>query len=456
MKKILFVGIICLFCSISVFSQSKKKWEFIQSLNAVYEELIRKYPDDKTTQEYYEYFYEAYENFIKKYPNGDYIELAKQGIEQLEFLNAKHINTIKVYEEFIKKYPNGDYIELAKQGIEQLEFLNAKQINTIKAYEDFLSKYGKSGFVTDAKALILELKTKNDWQVAISENTVDGFEIYIRNHPEAKNIGDARLKLENLEWQNSKTLNTVSGYEQFIIKFPQSANLSEAKTNLETLDWNNAQTLGTADAFKSFLNKHPESSREKEAKAAIMVDMTTPLLVKAASKNDIEQVKLLLSKGENVNSHREGGPSALMYASVNDNLDMVKLLVSKGADINYQTGSESAIYLSDKENFYTHSENCHVEIVEYLVTTVLKLRGYRSPTVKEIHDIFRYVVNEAKMNAGGVGIEILTVSRSQSDKNKIEVLGKVSTWSGRAMYHFRVLLLMSPEGNKWTATGKML
>ena len=45
---------------------------------------------------------------------------------------------------------------------------------------------------------------------------------------------------------------------------------------------------------------------------------------------DIElEIKSIAIKKEDVNSHSEGGPSALMYASVNNNLDMVKLLVKK-------------------------------------------------------------------------------------------------------------------------------
>lgn len=389
---------IWLVCSISVFGQSKKKWE-----------------------------------------------------------NTKVLNTIEGYENFIQKYPEGEYTELAKQCIEQLEFQNAKKLNTIQAYEDFLSKHGQSRFSTDAEALINELKTKNDWQAAIIENTVSGFEIYIRNHPDAKNIGVAKLNLENLEWQNSKSLNTVSGYEQFITKYPQSTYLSEAKTNLEALEWNSAQTLGTVDALKSFLTKYPQSSYAKDAKATLN-EITTPPLVKAAKQNDIEKVKSLLSNKENVNADNQGGPSALMYASVNNNLELVKLLVSKGADINYQTSSESAIYVSDFGNYYKDNKDFHLDIVEYLISSALKYESYPSPTIKEIRDLVWNVVTEAKENYGGVGIEILTASRNQTDKNIIEITGEVASWSGSSvMYHLgRWHIYISPDGTKWKATGKRI
>ncbi len=67
MKKILFIGVICLFCSISVFSQSKKKWEKTQSLNSI----------------------SAYQDFINKYPDGQYTDLAKQQLLLLKEQKAK-------------------------------------------------------------------------------------------------------------------------------------------------------------------------------------------------------------------------------------------------------------------------------------------------------------------------------------------------------------------------------
>lgn len=67
MKKILLIGVICVFCSSSVFSQSKKKWEKTQALNSI----------------------SVYQDFINKYPDGKYTELAKQQLMQLKVQEAK-------------------------------------------------------------------------------------------------------------------------------------------------------------------------------------------------------------------------------------------------------------------------------------------------------------------------------------------------------------------------------
>jgi outer membrane protein assembly factor BamD (BamD/ComL family) len=393
MKKILFILTICLFCSISVFSQSKRTWEKTQSLNS-----------------------------------------------------------ITAYEDFLKKYPVCEYSELAKQSIEQLEFSNAKQVNTIQAYESFLSRNGKSKYSTDAKKNLDDLYTEKDWQTAIKSNTIDSFDLFINNHPTAKNINEAKQNLEKLEWQNAKAINTAICFEQFIKKYPTSSFISEAKKNIEAFDWKSTQTIGTVDAIKSFLNKYPESSHVKEAKATLN-ELTTPLLVKAASKNDLEQVKLLLSKKENVNSHSDGGPSALMFASYNNNIEMVKLLVAKGADINYRAGSESAIYLSDIGNWYSDSKTYHSVIVDYLVNSALKLEGQRSPTLEDIRNLVWY--EKEFYQFGEARIEILTALRNQTNKSIIVITGEVSSYGESSKYVLGTWQLdISPEGNKWKASVK--
>ncbi len=57
MKKILFIGVICLHSTISVFSQSKKTWE------------KTRYSDNTAA---------GYTDFLTKYPKGKYTELAKE------------------------------------------------------------------------------------------------------------------------------------------------------------------------------------------------------------------------------------------------------------------------------------------------------------------------------------------------------------------------------------------
>ncbi len=57
-------------------------------------------------------------------------------------------------------------------------------------------------------------------------------------------------------------------------------------------------------------------------------------LLKAAKKGDIEEVRLLLEKGADVNSRNMDGWTALMLAAWNGNTETVELLLDEGADVN--------------------------------------------------------------------------------------------------------------------------
>ena len=84
----------------------------------------------------------------------------------------------------------------------------------------------------------------------------------------------------------------------------------------------------------------------------------TPLH-KAASNGHIETVKLLISKGADVNIKDENGWTPLHLATLNRHLKLVKLLVSKGANINTESD-----YAYTPLQFALSSK--HTKIAEFL------------------------------------------------------------------------------------------
>lgn len=66
-------------------------------------------------------------------------------------------------------------------------------------------------------------------------------------------------------------------------------------------------------------------------------ELHLPELVYWASIGDVEQVEQGLQEGLDVNSADEEGYSALQAAAENDHLEVVKLLVSKGADVDHHS-----------------------------------------------------------------------------------------------------------------------
>ena len=67
-------------------------------------------------------------------------------------------------------------------------------------------------------------------------------------------------------------------------------------------------------------------------------------LHQAAADGDIEQVKLLISKGANVNAEDEEKKTPLHYAAETGQMEVVQLLVEAGADINAGEGEWTALH----------------------------------------------------------------------------------------------------------------
>jgi len=90
MKKILFIGLICIMSAYSVIAQSKKTWKNTQIANTI----------------------TGYQSFIDKYPDSEYLEIAKQNLEQLKEQETK----LKEQEALSKKIKEQKLADLKAAG----------------------------------------------------------------------------------------------------------------------------------------------------------------------------------------------------------------------------------------------------------------------------------------------------------------------------------------------------
>ena len=92
----------------------------------------------------------------------------------------------------------------------------------------------------------------------------------------------------------------------------------------------------------------------------ILVDdeeLHLPELVYWASLGEVIEVEKVLEQGVDVNQTDDEGYSALQAAAENNHLEVVKLLVSKGADVQYKT-EYTALQLSEMTG--------NIEVINYL------------------------------------------------------------------------------------------
>lgn len=86
-------------------------------------------------------------------------------------------------------------------------------------------------------------------------------------------------------------------------------------------------------------------------------ELHLPELVYWASLGEVEEVAKALEQGVDVNQTDDEGYSALQAAAENDNLDVVKLLVSKGVNVQYKS-EYTALQLAEMAG--------NTEIIDYL------------------------------------------------------------------------------------------
>jgi len=104
-----------------------------------------------------------------------------------------------------------------------------------------------------------------------------------------------------------------------------------------------------------------QKSAEGSTVVTSVVDETpTKSLREAANDGDIEQVKLHLATGTDINAKDQAGWTALHHAASKGHMEVAKLLISKGADVNERTSDwTSALHSAVRAGFR--------DIVEFLI-----------------------------------------------------------------------------------------
>lgn len=140
-------------------------------------------------------------------------------------------NTIKDYENFVIKYPNVDNMDKIKNYLNNLysdEFKLAIAEDTIKSYHQFTQAYGKSPQAKEAIGNIFNLIKE--------KNNISGYEWFVSNYPNAKQVRESIQIMHRLAYKKSKSINTISSYNTFIISYPYASQIKEAVEKSSALE----------------------------------------------------------------------------------------------------------------------------------------------------------------------------------------------------------------------------
>ena len=169
-------------------------------------------------------------------------------------------------------------------------------------------------------------------------------------------IGDLKEEIQNLIDQNQKLIDDFESKHQSLEHYQNlHQNCSKEKEfstalieDLKLQNQNLTKDLEKMDsAKKSLVDSIPDGTKDQ-------------LLVKASKTGNIDQVRLLLDLGVDVNAINDQHKSSLYYASEKGHLEIVILLLQHGAD------SNASDYQS-KTPLHKAAQNGNLEIAELLL-----------------------------------------------------------------------------------------
>ena len=216
--------------------------------------------------------------------------------------NAGNIEGLQRY---LQRYPNGFYADNARAQLqthdrrgsseERALWQQVRSADNPRAYRLYLEQFPQGHYADAARTRLRELdppKPKKDvqpdhlvaWSEARQQNTIAGYERFLRDYPNSRHAPDARQQLRELRrdtvsendmraWRRAQTQDSFSGYMAYLDRFPQGHFARDARTRLTELRkspkkdarpvdevaWYQAQQKGSMDSFKQFLLDYPNS-----------------------------------------------------------------------------------------------------------------------------------------------------------------------------------------------------
>ncbi|XP_011503232.1 PREDICTED: protein phosphatase 1 regulatory subunit 16A isoform X2 [Ceratosolen solmsi marchali] len=154
------------------------------------------------------------------------------------------------------------------------------------------------------------------------------------------------------------------------------------------------------------------------------------MLLEAAARNDIDEVRKLLKKGVNPDSTNEDGLTALHQCCIDDNEEMMKLLVEFGANVNAED--------SEKWTPLHAAATCgHLHLVRYLIAkgaNLLAVNADGNMPYDICEDEKTLDCIEGEMARRGVTQELIDETRASIEIQMLRDLQRVASIGGDLEY----------------------
>ncbi len=133
----------------------------------------------------------------------------------------------------------------------------------------FLVLQGCATLLQKDKDLKEYQRDEEQYQPYKLKNTIDGFKEFIALYPENRFLGEAQLRIENLEFAPYEKADNVEGYMEFKMRYPDNRNIFKASIKIEQAEVKRYEKMDTIEGYKEFLGKYPDSTFAVLAKSRL-------------------------------------------------------------------------------------------------------------------------------------------------------------------------------------------
>jgi hypothetical protein len=145
---------------------------------------------------------------------------------------------------------------------------------------------------------------ESDWNKAITANTAEAYQAFIREHPDNEHVDEARGRTFSLHddeaWAMAQAANTVAGFQEYLRQEPGGTHVGQAQYQATALQraaaWKAAQKDVSVESLQAFLDKYPQGPESNDARQKLGALSYRVQLAGARSKAVAERARARLQE----------------------------------------------------------------------------------------------------------------------------------------------------------------
>ena len=183
------------------------------------------------------------------------VKAERTRIDDALFADVKKKKNLDLINRFLVECEDSEHFLEALDLKATFEYEVVLDYDTEKDYLEFIDKYPEAKEVEDAKMRIDGLA----WKKTKADNSIESYSLFIKDYPEAPQADSAKAYLIDMEYQKALLLNTDYALTKFIDKYPNTDQSRTLEAKREKLAYDKAKSFGALIVYQGFINDYPQS-----------------------------------------------------------------------------------------------------------------------------------------------------------------------------------------------------